>query len=116
MHRNRDRGFTVVEALVAVAMLGAAGTALAIAFATSSAIRARAQSDAHAAAAVADRMALLARRPCAGRDTGAVRSAGAVSERWTAVRSPAGWAFRVSVTVVGAPASTVVTGEVLCLP
>jgi type II secretory pathway pseudopilin PulG len=107
-------GFSIVEALVAIAMMGVAGGFLAAAFTVSTVARRRAELDSRTAALVHERVASLARRSCALADTSGSSSAGASREWWTARRAESGWIFSESVVVAGVPPRAALTGAVPC--
>lgn len=108
------RGFTVIEALVAIVTLGVAGGLLAAAFTVSTAARRRALLDVRGASWAQQRMALLAARSCLAADTSDSARSGPASEAWSAMRAADGWAFVDSVSVAGAPARAAFRGTVAC--
>lgn len=114
MNRPERGAFSIVEALVATAMLGIAGSALVVALGVAGSIRARGAADSGAAAATADRIALLARRPCASADTSATERRGALTDRWAARHDAAGWAFAETVSAAGATTPGTAAGVVTC--
>jgi type II secretory pathway pseudopilin PulG len=111
---HRRAAFTIVEALVAIAMMGIAGAFLAAAYTVTTAARRSAVLDARSADAVHLRIAFLSRRPCAAPDTSATVLNGRVMEAWRARRSGSGWNFVDSVAMPGAPPRASVTGTVPC--
>lgn len=111
---NTSRGVSVVEALVAVSLLGLAGTSLAASFS----VVARADTAARVALAAADaareRVALLSARSCGASDTGASMLAGAARTTWRANRVPEGWAWFDTTTIPARAHRVVLAGTVRC--
>lgn len=99
----RQRGFSIVEALVAMILVGVASALLAAALTVRTVARRDAARDATAAAALIDLLGMLAARPCMAADTSAEATRetamGSAQVRWHARRSGAGWAFAESVSV-----------------
>ena len=113
-HSNRN-AFTIVEALVALVVVGIAGTAWAASLAANGALRSRASARVVAGRLVAARIAALAARSCAAADTGGVASAGTATEAWSAQRDGGRWSYSDSISV--APTLAVrVGGAVACRP
>ncbi len=107
--------FTVVESLVAIAVVGIAGAALAVSLTAGGVLRRRASVSVAASAVVAGRIALLAARPCAASDTGGTTSAGEASDAWTARRRGTVWVWADSIeSVLLAP--ILLEGAVTCAP
>jgi prepilin-type N-terminal cleavage/methylation domain-containing protein len=107
-------GFSLVEALVALALFGVAAGLLAGAMTVTVAARRRAELERHTSVAVHERIALLARRPCAAADTGGAPAAGATREWWSATRSGGAWVLVDSIATVGTAPRSAVRGEVAC--
>lgn len=116
MKHRKPRAFTVVEAIIAIALLGVAAASLASAMAASTALRARANARFSAAAGSADRVSQLARRPCAAADTGGAHQRSGITERWSATQTPDGWAVAETVFAARAPEPIVVKMVVACAP
>ena len=116
MSQRTFPGFTVVEAVIAIALLGVAGASLASAMAASTAIRTRAKARDGAAAGLADRLAQLARRPCSAADTAGVDRRNGIAEHWSAKRTIPGWAAVETVQVAGIQEAAVMTVIVACPP
>ncbi|MDQ8165451.1 MAG: type II secretion system protein [Gemmatimonadota bacterium] len=99
----RQRGFSIVEALVATILVGVASTLLASALTVRTVARRGAARDAAAAGALGDLLRVLAARPCLAADTSAESTRetamGKADVRWHARRAGAGWAFAESVSV-----------------
>ena len=114
MQTSSRSAFTVVEALVATMIMGVAGALLAAALTVTTAARRRASLDVRTAALVHERVAVLARRPCAAADTTGTAQVGNATAWWTARRVGSGWAFAESVRVPGAAARPAQTGLVSC--
>lgn len=110
---SRD-GFTLVEAVVATAMMSVAGGLLATGLTVVTVARRRADIDAWGAQALREHVSLLAGRSCALPDTGAVDRLGEATDRWSARRSGGTWVFVDSVSVPGAPPRAAMGGIVLC--
>lgn len=122
MPRNRckDRNgappaFTLVEALVAIVLVGMAGAALAASFTTGSALRGRATVLTSAAGIAHSRIAALASRSCAAADTSGTTVARGASGSWTARRDGAGWAWSDSLRA-GQAVPIRLEGTVTCTP
>ncbi len=109
-------GFSVVEAIVATTMLGVAGAMLAGTFSVLHAMRAHAAARAASSVAVAERVAVLARRPCAAGDTAGADRLGRAVSRWGARGLGAAWAFADSTAAPGGGPPVVTSGQVSCLP
>jgi len=109
-------GFTVVEAIIAIALLGVAAASLASAMAASATLRARAEARFGAAAGTADRVAQLGRRPCAAADTAGSDRRRRTTERWAAARVQQGWAAAETVFVARIAEPTIVHMLVACAP
>jgi hypothetical protein len=105
---------SVVEALIAVAMLGIAGASLCAAFAATTAARRHAAADTRAADATLARIAWLSRRSCVAADTAGLDADPGGSVAWTARRNGAKWVFTDSVRVNGVRAVTATGGFVAC--
>jgi type II secretory pathway pseudopilin PulG len=109
----RRTGFSIVEALIALALMGVAGGLLAATFTVAGAARRSAALQAQGAAVLRTRIALLSRRPCSAADTSGVDQVGGARDAWRAQRVDAGWEFTDSVAVPGAAPKTL-TGRVRC--
>jgi len=90
-------GFTVVEALVATAIVGIAAAALAASLTATGAVRARATARNRAAAIARGQVAELSGRACAAPDTAGVIAVAGATGTWEARRAGAGWTFSDSV-------------------
>jgi type II secretory pathway pseudopilin PulG len=101
MRRTRS-GLTIVEALIATALMGVAGSMLAASFTVAGTARRNAARDARAAQALRERIAVLSRRPCAAPDTAGVDASGGATVFWTAHRAESAWRYSDSVIVPGA--------------
>lgn len=99
---NCRRGFSIVEALVATALVGVASAALAAALTVRTALRRQAGRDAVAARVLHEVSATLARRPCTAVDTSAAQRVVGADVRWQARRVASAWEFLQSVEVGGA--------------
>lgn len=106
-------GFTIVEALVATAIVGIAATALAASLTATGAMRARAAARNLVAAIARAQVAELSGRACAAPDTGGVISVGGAVGTWAAQRAGAGWAFSDSVRA-GRADVVLFAGSVAC--
>lgn len=115
MQLRNPRGFTVVEALVAVAMLGTGGAMLAASLTVVHGLRARSLAGLAVADAVADHLGVLARRPCTAADTGGVSVAGGAANRWAATRHPRGWLLIDSVGIAGARTAAGLSAYIACI-
>jgi prepilin-type N-terminal cleavage/methylation domain-containing protein len=115
MHTTHRAGFTLVEGLVALAVIGVAAGLLASAVTVATAARRRAALDAHAAATLRTRVTMLARRSCADADTAATDRLGGAVVVWTARREGAGWAFVDSLFMPGTTSPPPLRGTVRCL-
>ena len=115
MQRSSHSAFTIVEALVATAIVGLASAAFAVALAANGSLRAQASARVVAAQIVAARLASLAARRCAAPDTGGIARADRATESWRARRIGAAWSYTNSITT-----STLfvfrATGMVSCRP
>lgn len=96
-------------------MLGVAGAMLVATFGALRALRARADVRSAAATVVVERLATLARRPCASGDTTGTDRVGRTVSRWGAARAGDAWAFAETTAAPGAR-PLVVGGRVACLP
>jgi len=115
MHTHSRFAFTIVEALVALAVVGIASAALAVSLAASGSLRRRATARLATGQALGARLAMLAARPCTAADTNGVVTAGGITEWWTARRVGAGWAFTDSIGSSTAM-ETRTSGAVSCAP
>lgn len=107
--------FTLVEALVAIVLVGMAGAALAASFTTGSALRGRATVLTSAAEIAHSQIAALASRSCAAADTSGTTVAPGASGSWTASRAGAGWAWSDSLRA-GQAVPIRLEGAVTCTP
>jgi type II secretory pathway pseudopilin PulG len=105
--------FTIIEALVATAMLGVAGASLAATLTVVATVQNRAALRAATAAAGGRRLNALVRRPCTAPDTAGADAAGPVLDAWTARRTGGSWVFADTLRAPGAPAA-VIGGTVPC--
>lgn len=112
--RSSHAGFSVVEALVATAMLGIAGGLLAATLTVTTATRRRATLELRTARFMHERISDLSRRPCTAPDTSGASRDGPVLEWWTAQRAGGGWAIAESVSVAGLAPGAQARGTVLC--
>jgi type II secretory pathway pseudopilin PulG len=107
-------GFSIVEALVALAMMGIAGGLLAATFTVTLAARRSAALDVHSAAVVRTRIAVLARRPCSAADTSGVDQLDGAVDTWSARRTESAWEFSDSLAIPGVAARAPLSGRVRC--
>lgn len=107
---NRS-AFTLVEALVATAVIGVAGATLAAVLGGTAVMRARALADARAAQLFRERIGTLAVRACNAADT----QASSPPERWHARRVAGAWVYADTITVAPAPRVVSLQGSVSCL-
>ncbi len=114
MARRAARGFSVVEALVAIILLAAAGTGMAMAFTAAGSLRTRALAERAVADDAVSRMGMLARRPCSAPDTSGTDASGRVVLRWGAVRSGDDWVFADSALASGGSDERIISGRVSC--
>lgn len=115
MQTSPRAAFTLVEALVATAIVGLASAAFALSLAANASLRAQASAHANAAELMAARLASLANRACVAPDTAGTATANGATESWRARRIGAAWSYTDSITA--SPTLTVRgTGLVSCLP
>ena len=107
--------FTVVEALVATAVIGVASAALAAAFTATGSLRARAAIRVAAATLPRARIASLAARSCAAPDTAGGIAVSGLRGTWVARRTGAAWTFSDSARASTADAFRF-DGSVSCRP
>lgn len=112
----RAAGFSVIEAIVATTMLGVAAAMLAATLGALRTFRATAEARAASALAVGERVATLARRPCASGDTAGSERLGRAITRWGATRSGAAWSYAESTAAPGGGPALVIEGRVPCAP
>ena len=110
-HRS---AFSLVEVLVALALLGVAAAGLAAAVTAERRLRAIALQRSSAASAVRDRLEALAARPCARGDTAGVRALATGTEHWRALATSGAWLVVDSVSSSGSGPGIRVEARVAC--
>ena len=98
MHTSSRSAFTIVEALVATAIVGLTSAAFALSLAANASLRTRASARTAAAQIVAERLASLAARNCVAADTNGLTVANGAAESWRARRIGAAWSYTDSIT------------------
>lgn len=112
MTTTNRTAFTLVEALVATAVIGVAGATLAAVLGGTAVMRARADADARAAQLFRERIGSLAVRACTAADTQLLSPV----EQWRARRVAASWLYSDTVHVTPAPRVVSMRGAVACAP
>jgi prepilin-type N-terminal cleavage/methylation domain-containing protein len=108
------RAFSLVEVVVALAVLGVSMAALALALAGDLRLRGLAAADAGAASSAQSRLELLATRACPGDTAGALATPWG-GETWRAVASRRSWRLTDSLALRRSTASLVIEARVACI-